>query len=336
MTLLRHVDKQLSHQILYVSWARFIHEVETSFILSNIPTGVFERGNIDIVRKRGSRYYVDPRGVRHLSTIRPLWLPSLQQLLDPLHRGYVKPQDYFNLLQNSSLSETLRKLVLKSAGYGTLVECEREPCDLPFPASIESPTDHVGWVSAQIVAIPTPEELGIITEEKIMRSKGDNIFACFNDTTKDVYVYVRYLQTGQIECKSLLRQTRPVGGISIGATLSIRYELESGGYIWSSDSQITEFEASHGGQYTITAGVGPDAVVFHASPVRRSFDKLLRDDSDASISDTPRFDYNLLGPSKTFSSPPQVGEKIQVSPRSCTRSSMRGLNHNTHSSVRLG
>jgi hypothetical protein len=277
-----------------------------------MPTGIFETGNIDLVRQQGSRYCIDQSGTRCLSTIRPLWLPPLRSALDPLHKGYVKPQDYFNLLHDSSLSDTLRRLALENAGYGTLVECERASGDLPLPAAIESPHDHVGWVSAQIVAVPTPDELGIVTEREVMESSGDVLFAYFNDTAQDVHVHVRYLQTGQIERKSLSKRVRPIGGISLGAPLSIRHELESGDHVWSGDLHITEFKACYGGRYIITAGVGSTAIVFFTRPLKNSFDKMLRDDDSSSSSTIPEFDCTLLGPSKAFTDPPKVGEKVQV------------------------
>ena len=298
--------------MLYVSWARFVHEVETSFVLKKIPTGIFETGNIDAARQRGSRYCIDQSGTRRLPTIRPLWLPALRSALDPLHKGYVKPRDCFTLLHDSSLSDTLRRLALENAGYGTLVECERASGDLALPAAIESPSDHVGWISAQIVAVPTLDELGIVTEREVMESKGDDLFAHFNDTTPDVHIYVRYLQTGQIERKSLSKQVRPIGGISIGATLSIWYALESGGHAWSCDLHITEFKACYGGQYIITVGVGSTAIVFSTRPLKNSFDNMLRDDDNFSSSIIPEFDCTLLGPSKVFVDPPKVGEKVQV------------------------
>ena len=97
-----------SQQKYYVSWARFVHEVETSFILKMIPTGTFETENLDRVRLQGSRYSINQGGIRRLSTIRPLWLPALRSALDPLHKGYVKPEDYFGLIHEYSLSDTLR------------------------------------------------------------------------------------------------------------------------------------------------------------------------------------------------------------------------------------
>ncbi|KID94662.1 hypothetical protein MAJ_09382, partial [Metarhizium majus ARSEF 297] len=302
----------LRYESFYVSWARFVHEVETSFVLKRIPTGIFETGNIDLVREQGSRYCIDQNGTRRLSTIRPLWLPALRSALDPMHKGYVKPRDYFSLLHDSSLSDTLRRLTLQNAGYGVLVECERAPGDLPLPAAIESPSDHVGWISAQIVAVPRPDELGIFSEREVMESSGDALFAHFNDITQDVKVYVRYLQTGQIERKSLLKQVRPIGGISVGAILSIRHELESGDHAWSCDLHITEFKACYGGEYIITVDGGANAIVFSTRPLKNSFDKMLGDDNNSSSSTIPEFDCTLLGPSKVFIDPPKVGEKIQV------------------------
>lgn len=139
-----HTNMSLSQQTFYVSWARFVHEVETSFALQMIPTGIYETRNPELVSLQGSRYSINQSGTRRLSTIRPLWLPALRSALDPLHKGYVKPQDYFKLVYDSSLSDTLRNLALESAGYGTLVECERASGDLALPAAIESPSAHIG------------------------------------------------------------------------------------------------------------------------------------------------------------------------------------------------
>ena len=192
------------------------------------------------------------------------------------------------------------------------MECERSSGDLPLPAAIESPHDHIGWISAQIVAVPTTDELGIITERDGTGLRSALPFTYFQDTIQDVHVYVRYLQTGQIERKSLLKQVRPIGGISIGAPLSIRHELESGGHAWSCDLHITEFKACYGGQYIITTGVGSSAIEFLTRPLKNSFDKMLRDDDNSSFSIALESDYNLLGPSKVFADPPKMGEKIQV------------------------
>ncbi len=181
-----------------------------------------------------------------------------------------------------------------------------------MPAAIESPSDHVGWISAQIVAVPTSNELGIVNERDSIGSSSELLFTYFKDTIHDVHVYVRYLETGQIERKSLSKQVRPIGGISIGAPLSIRHELKSGGHAWSCDLYITEFKVCYGGQYIITTGVGSSAIEFSTRPLKNSFDKILRDDDNSSFSTVLEFDYNLLGPSKVFTDPPKIGEKVQV------------------------
>ena len=317
----------LSSQTFYVSWARFVHEVETSFALKKIPTAICETGSIDLARHQGSRYRIDQGGTRRLSAIRPLWPPAFRSALDPLHKGYVKPQVYFHLLHDSSLSDTLRRLALENAGYGTLVECERASVDLALPAAIEDPFDHVGWIAAQIVAVPTPEELGIATEREIMESSSNSLFSYFNDAAQDVHVYVRYLETGQIERKSLSKRVRPLGGISLGAALSIRHELESGDPVWSGDLPITEFKACYGGRYMITAGAGSTAIVFFTRPLKTTFDTMLRDDDSSSSSVIPEFDCTLLGPSKAFTDPPKVGEKVQVHNYFC-QNSVRYSNRN--------
>ncbi|KAM5489909.1 hypothetical protein MaudMau93_002771 [Microsporum audouinii] len=300
------------YEVLYVSWARFIHEVEQSFVLNTMPTAVYETGNIDVIRRKGSRYSINPNGTRRLATTRALWLPALQSALDPLHRGYVKPQNYFSFLETSSLSEKIRALALENAGYGMLVECERDTSDIALPASIESPAGHVGWLSAQVVAVSTPEELGIATEKEVMESSNENLFSCFSGAMQDIYVYVRYLQTGQIERKSLLRQIRPIGGIAVGATLSTRHEMESGAHAWGPDQHVTEFKACYGGRYTIAAGVGANATLFSTTPIKHSFENMLREEvQNATSSSLPELEYLLLGPSRTFSTAPCIGEKIQ-------------------------
>ena len=207
---------------------------------------------------------------------------------------------------------TLRRLALEAAGYGTIVECERESADLPLPKAIESPSDHVGWTSAQIVSVPTAEELGIITEREVIDSSNDVLFSRFSNTTPEVHVHVRYLQTGQIERKSLSRRVRPVGNICISASLSIQHELEAGGYAWSCDLHITEFKACFGGEYIITASGGSYDIVFSTRPLKTSFEKILRDDDSFIRRSIPEFNCTLLGASKVFSNPPKVGEKRQV------------------------
>uniref|UniRef100_A0A0B7K6E0 Fungal N-terminal domain-containing protein n=1 Tax=Bionectria ochroleuca TaxID=29856 RepID=A0A0B7K6E0_BIOOC len=76
------------YEMLYVSWARFVREIESSFVLNNIPTGVWDTSTVDLIRALGHRYHIDQYGTRRLSTIRPLWLPALQSILDPLHKEF--------------------------------------------------------------------------------------------------------------------------------------------------------------------------------------------------------------------------------------------------------
>ena len=216
------------------------------------------------------------------------------------------------MIHDSSLSDTLRSLALESAGYGTLVECERASGDLALPAEIESPSAHIGWISAQIVAVQTPDELGIVTGREVMELSNSALFSCINKPARDVHVYVRYLETGQIERKSLSKQVRPIGGISVGATLSIRHELDSGDYAWSCELHVTEFKACYGREYIIAACSGSTSILFSTRPLKTSFDKMLHGNGNSSSSAIPEFDYTLLGPSKVFIQPPKVGEKVQV------------------------
>ncbi|PFH56076.1 hypothetical protein XA68_17117 [Ophiocordyceps unilateralis] len=243
----------LRYEVLYVSWARFIHEVEQSIVLNTMPTAVYETGNIDVVRQQGSRYTINPNGTRRLPTTRPLWLPALHSALDPLHRGYVKPQNYFNLLQTSSLSEKIRALALENAGYGMLVE-----------------------------------------------------YCCSPDARGAWNCHRRRKR------KSLLRQIRPIGGIAVGATLSTRHEFESGAHAWGPDLRVTEFNACYGGQYIITAGTGSNTTLFSTTPIKKSFENMLRGDVQNAASTLPELDCLLLGPSRTFFTAPCVGEKIQI------------------------
>lgn len=84
---------------------------------------------------------------------------------------------------------TLRSLALESAGYGALVECERAPGDLTLPAVIESPSEHIGRIFAQIV----PDGLRIVTRGEVIEPSGDGLFSYFSETARDVHVHVRYL-----------------------------------------------------------------------------------------------------------------------------------------------
>ncbi|KAI4193337.1 MAG: hypothetical protein LQ350_008370 [Teloschistes chrysophthalmus] len=280
----------LRYETLYVSWARFVHEIETSFVLKKVPTGIFDPRNADLVREQGSRYRIDQNGMRCLSTIRPLWLPALRSALDPLHKGYVKPRNFFNVLHDSSLSDTLRRITLESAGYGILVECERASGDLPLPAGIESLSDHVGWISAQIVAVPTSSELGIVTERDSIGSSSELLFTSKIPFKSFTFTYV------------ILRLVR--SSVRVFRSKSVR----SG----SCDLHITEFKACYGGQYIITTGVDSSAIEFSTRPLKNSFDKILRDDDNSSFSTALEFDCNLLGPSKVFTDPPKIGEKVQI------------------------
>ncbi|KJX93795.1 hypothetical protein TI39_contig4254g00001 [Zymoseptoria brevis] len=300
------------YETFYVSWARFVHEVETSFVLKKMPTGIAGTGSIDYLRLQGSCHFVDQSGIRQLSTIRPLWLPALRSKLDPLHKGYVKPEDYFRLIHEQSLSDTLRRLVFESAGYGTLIECARASGDLALPAAIESPSAHIGWVSAEIVAVPTPADLGIVTVRDNTDSCSGAISAYLDGAAGDVHVYVRYVQTGQIERKSLSKQIRPVKGLSIGGTLCIRHELDSDDLVWSCDLRITELKACQGGAYIITACDDSTSIEFRTRPLKTLSGSVPHSNDDSLGTAVPDFDYMLLGPSKTFTCPPKVGEKIQI------------------------
>lgn len=264
---------------------------------------------------RGSNHLIDSRGIRDLTTIRPLWLPALRSNLDPQNKGYVKPEDYFTLIHNRSLFDTLRRLVFESAGYGTVVECERDPSDLSLPARWEVGQHHIGWTSAEIVAIPTPAELGIVTVGDTARSSGDAVSQYFDRTGGDVYVWVRYLQTGQIERKSLTHQIRPAGGLSLGAELCHHRVLDSDGSRWSEDCRIVEFKACEDGDYIITVRGSHDAVELSTNPLGPSCCSSVDVNDSSPWSALPKTDYMLLGPTKTFIHPPKVDEKIQVRTR---------------------
>ncbi|KAK4444438.1 hypothetical protein QBC34DRAFT_184363 [Podospora aff. communis PSN243] len=113
-----------------------------------MPIGILEAGNVWLIRE-GPRYRIDQTSNRRLATIRSFWLPALRSVLDPLPKGDVKPHDYFQLLEGSSLSGKLRRLVLESAGYDVLAcRMRKEPGDLPLAAAFEFPSDHIVWISA--------------------------------------------------------------------------------------------------------------------------------------------------------------------------------------------
>ena len=162
------------------------------------------------------------------------------------------------------------------------------------------------------MTVSTSDELEIVIERDATSSSNELLFTYFEDIIQDVHVYVRYLETGQIERKSLSKQVRPIESISIDVSLSIRHELESDDHAWSCDFHITEFKTCYEGQYIITTNVGSSAIEFSTRPLKNSFDKILRDDDDSSFSTALKFDYSLLRPSKVFTDPPKIGEKVQV------------------------
>ncbi|RUS30756.1 hypothetical protein BC938DRAFT_478998 [Jimgerdemannia flammicorona] len=92
----------------------------------------------------GSYYYIqskwDPTPFDYSSAVNS----RFAQCLAPLHKGYVKPDDYLSFLGGDSLTSTLRRVVLESAGYGIVVECQRASEDFPLSSAIDSPHDHVG------------------------------------------------------------------------------------------------------------------------------------------------------------------------------------------------
>jgi len=48
-----------------------------------------------------------------------------------------------------------------------------------------------------------PDKLRIVTGQEIIKLSSNILFVYFNKTTGDIYIYICYLQTGQIKCKSL-------------------------------------------------------------------------------------------------------------------------------------
>jgi hypothetical protein len=300
---------------VYVSWARFIHELEVTFQLKNIPTATEEAyfGKIDAIRKYGNRYYIDQTRTYNLKDIRPLWLPALRQELDPLHKGYVKPHDYLSFLGEESLSNRLRQIVFDSCGYGIFVECQRTHSDISLPSEIESPTHSVGWMSAcQIVSVPSPEEFGIsIYDDGIQSHLGKLVEK--THPKNDIWVYVRYLQTGQIERKLLSKNVRMLGGLRIGAPIAIYHTLENGENAWSNNLLIVELKACAGGRYIVTAGSKENSIVFVTKPPSGFENRAVQCDQLDDLTDLLEFDYCLLGPSTVFTQEPKVNEKIQVS-----------------------
>ncbi|CAI2177195.1 17280_t:CDS:2 [Funneliformis geosporum] len=303
------------YENMYVSWARFIHELEVTFQLRNIPTATKEKyfGSIDDIRRYGNRYYIDSTETRNLKDIRPLWIPSLRKALDPLHKGYIKPHDYLNFLGEDSLSNKLRQVVLDSCGYGIFVECQRTSSDISLPKEIESPAHSVGWMSAcQIVSVPTSTELGIFIYDKSSEQHFSNLIENIIYPKNDIWVYVRYLQTGQIEKKLISKNVRMLGGLRTGISISILENLENGSSAWSENLSIVELKACAGGRYIVTAGSGDKAIVFKTKQQTDFNGRAIQSDQLDALTDLPECNYCILGPSTVFTQEPKVGEKIQI------------------------
>jgi len=126
-------------------------------------------------------------------------------------------------------------------------------------------------------------------------------------------VYVRYLQTGQIEKKLLSKNVRMLGGLRIGNSIAICYTFENGSSAWSDNLLIVELKACAGGRYIVTAGSDENAIVFVTKPPSCVDDRAVQGDLLDNLAGLPEFDYCLLGSSTVFTREPKVGEKIQVS-----------------------
>ncbi|KAF0430333.1 hypothetical protein F8M41_005537 [Gigaspora margarita] len=308
------ISSVVPYENIYVSWARFVYKTETTIQLKNIPTakpGGFNE--IDEIRKNGSRYIIESSRALHLKDIRPLWLPALREALDPLHRGYVKPHDYFSFLGKEVLSSKLKQVILDSCGYRTFIECRRKPGDIALPSELESPPDHVGWMSAcQIVSVPSLNELGIFRQD-VCQSNLDSLIENFSEYP-NMWVYVRYLQTGQIERKHI-KDIRVLGGLRIGASISIHHTLENGTNAWSGNLSVMELKAYAGGRYVVTtikAGEENTNFVFMTRPPVGFDDFVIQTGQHEDLKDLQEFEYSLLGPSTVFTQEPKVGEKIQI------------------------
>ncbi|CAG8743995.1 8659_t:CDS:2, partial [Funneliformis caledonium] len=261
--------------------ARFIHELEVTFELRNIPTATKEDyfSSIDDIRRYSNRYYIDSTGTRNLKDIRPLWIPSLRKALDPLYKGYIKPHDYLNFFSKDSLSNKLRQVVLNSCGYGIFVECQRTTSDISLSKEIESPAHNVGWMSAcQIISVPTSTELGIFIYEKNNQKRFNNLIENITYPKNDIWVYVRYLQTGQIEKKLISKNMRMLGGLRTGISISILENFENGSSAWSDNLLIVELKACAGGRYIVTAESGDNAIVFKTKSQTGFKDRTIQSD----------------------------------------------------------
>ena len=78
--------------------------------------------------------------------------------------------------------------------------------------------------------ISTFNKLEIIIIQNFINLNNKFFFFYFKDTIQDVYIYIRYIETNQIERKSLLKQVRSIEDISINALLFIRYKIKSNNY----------------------------------------------------------------------------------------------------------
>ncbi|CAG8724478.1 342_t:CDS:1, partial [Funneliformis mosseae] len=162
-----------------------------------------------------------------------------------------------------SLSNKLRQVVLDSCGYGIFVECQRTISDISLPKKIESLAHSVGWMSAcQIVSVPTLTELGIFIYEKNNQKRFNNLIENITYLKNDIWVYVRYLQTGQIEKKLISKNVQILGRLRTGISISILENFENGSSAWSDNLLIVKLKACAGGRYIVTAGSGDNAIVF--------------------------------------------------------------------------
>ncbi|CAG8516557.1 17805_t:CDS:2 [Racocetra fulgida] len=281
-------------------WKQHFRSAELSIAsivpYENIRTAIMTFNESDEIRKHGSRYLISNRTL-DLKDIRPLWLPALREALDPLHKGYVKPHDYLSFLGEEKLSSKLKQVVLNSCG------------DIPLPTELECPAHSVGWMSAcQIISVPSLDELGIFLQNE---SNLESIIKHIIEYP-DIWVCVRYLQTGQIEKKLLTKDIRMLGGLRIGISISIRYTLENSSKVWSSIFSVIELKACAGGRYIVTARSDVNTIVFVTMPPVGFDHFVIQTDQHEDLKDLPELEYSLLGPSKVFRQKPKDGEKIQV------------------------
>ncbi|CAG8587401.1 17164_t:CDS:2, partial [Dentiscutata heterogama] len=173
--------------------------------------------------------------------------------------------------------------------------------------------NHGGWMSAcQIVTIPSLNELGIFIQDGCQ----SNIGSLIENFTEypNIWVYVRYLQTGQIERKHI-KDIRMLGGLRIGVSISIRSTLRDGSNAWSGNLSLMEHKAYAGGLYAVTAinaGEEDNNIVFMTIPPVGFDDFVIQTDQHEDLKDLQEFEYSLLGPSTVFTQKPKLGEKIQI------------------------